>query len=226
MSFRKIVASPVICLYILFTFSIGNQVSGTPIGAPAAACSTMTPDHGVPAQTSASPYVTIPTLMADESVRLTLLVNSTGISTFKGFLVMAFDNSLGDTAAPIGTFSEIVEGTPAITPANYLNCLSGSKNAATHTNNSEKVIVNLLWVPPSGFVGNVVFKTTFVRNVTTFWVKTLSDVISVSSPTTTTPSTTPPTTTTPIIQAGAPQLAPWIGTIFLALVTFMLASPA
>lgn len=40
---------------------------------------------------------------------------------------MAFDNSLGDTAAPIGTFSEIVEETPAITPANYLNCLSGSK---------------------------------------------------------------------------------------------------
>lgn len=40
---------------------------------------------------------------------------------------MGFDNSLGDTAAPIGTFSEIVEGLPDITPANYLNCLSGSK---------------------------------------------------------------------------------------------------
>jgi hypothetical protein len=63
MSFKKIVASPVICLYILFTFSIGNQVSGTPTGAPAAACSTMTPDHGFPPQTSASPYVTIPTVI-------------------------------------------------------------------------------------------------------------------------------------------------------------------
>lgn len=41
---------------------------------------------------------------------------------------MAFDNSLGDdTATPIGTFSEIVEGTPAVTPANYINCQSGTK---------------------------------------------------------------------------------------------------
>jgi hypothetical protein len=44
-----------------------------------------------------------------------------------GYLVMAFDNSLDDNAAlPIGTFSEIVEGIP-ITPANYLNCFSGTK---------------------------------------------------------------------------------------------------
>jgi hypothetical protein len=43
---------------------------------------------------------------------------------------MAFDNSLGETAAPIGTFSEIVEGIP-VTPGNYLDCLSGSKVKVT-----------------------------------------------------------------------------------------------
>ena len=36
--------------------------------------------------------------------------------------------------------------------------LTNVQNAATHPNNLEKVIVNLLWVPPSGFVGDVVFK--------------------------------------------------------------------
>lgn len=40
---------------------------------------------------------------------------------------MAFDNSLGDAALPIGTFSETVEGTPVLTAANYLDCQSGVK---------------------------------------------------------------------------------------------------
>jgi hypothetical protein len=52
-----------ISLYLLFTLSIGNQVSGTPTGAPVAACSSMSPEHGVPPQTSLSPYVTIPTVI-------------------------------------------------------------------------------------------------------------------------------------------------------------------
>lgn len=40
---------------------------------------------------------------------------------------MAFDDSLGDTAGPIGMFSETVEGTPIITPGKYLDCLTGVK---------------------------------------------------------------------------------------------------
>lgn len=40
---------------------------------------------------------------------------------------MAFDNSLGDAAPPIGIFSETVEGTPVLTPGNYLDCLNGVK---------------------------------------------------------------------------------------------------
>lgn len=219
-SFRLSVTS--FCL--IFAICIGTQVSGTPNGAPVAACSTMTPEHGAGAQTTPSPYVTIPTLMEDESVRLTLMANSSGYSTFKGYLVMAFDNSLGDAAPPIGIFSEIVEGTPVLTPGNYLDCLNGVKNAATHKDSTAKVIVNLLWIPPYGFMGDVVFKTTFVQNGASFWVKTLSDVVSISSPTTTTTTTPAPTSTTPVptstTPAGANQLAPWIGTIVLAFVAF------
>ncbi|KAI9554205.1 hypothetical protein GHT06_019477 [Daphnia sinensis] len=214
-------SSPVISFCVIFAICIGTQVSATPNGAPVSACSTMTPEHGVPAQTTPSPYVTIPTLMEDESVRLTLMANSSGYSTFKGYLVMAFDKSLGDAAPPIGIFSETVEGTPVLTPANYLNCLSGVKNAATHKDNSAKVIVNLLWIPPYGFVGDVVFKTTFVQNGPSFWVKTLSDVVSISSPTTTTLSTTTTTIITTSTPSGATQLDPWVGTTVLAFFAFL-----
>ncbi|XP_057375035.1 putative ferric-chelate reductase 1 homolog [Daphnia carinata] len=216
-SFRSLRTSS--CL--IFVTLIGTLVSGTPNGAPVAACSTMTPEHGVEAKTTRSPYVTIPTLMEDESVRLTLMANSSGYSTFRGYLVMAFDNSLGDAAPPIGIFSETVEGTPVLTPGNYLDCLNGVKNAATHKDNAPKVIVNLLWVPPYGFMGDVVFKTTYVQNVTSFWVKTLSDVVSISSPTTTT--TPASTNTTP---AGATKLTPWIGTIVLAVVAIFVTALA
>ena len=83
--------------------------------------------------------------MPDETVRLTLVANSTGSTTFKGFLlhvheriffnvnnflgylVMAFDNSLGDAAQPIGMFRETVSGTPVITPGKYLDCYNGVK---------------------------------------------------------------------------------------------------
>lgn len=58
------IASSFISLYLLLTLSIGNQVSGTPNGAPPEACSSMTPEHGLPPQSSPSPYVTIPTVKA------------------------------------------------------------------------------------------------------------------------------------------------------------------
>ena len=65
MSPRKILpaASSFISLYLLFVVFIGKQVNGSPAGAPLEACNTMTPNHGVPPQTSPSPYVTIPTVV-------------------------------------------------------------------------------------------------------------------------------------------------------------------
>lgn len=61
--------SSVISFCLIFTFCIGTQVSGTLYGAPVSACSTMTPEHGFSAQTSPSPYVTIPTVkMSDVEI--------------------------------------------------------------------------------------------------------------------------------------------------------------
>lgn len=94
-------------LFLMVISFISKQVECTPLGAPQEACATMTPKHAsYTPQTSPSPYVTIPTvigftdvswsvllafiyflifqLMEDQSVRLTLLANSTGFSTFRG----------------------------------------------------------------------------------------------------------------------------------------------
>ena len=45
---------------VILHFNYG--IEGSPTGAPAQACSDMTPGHGFPAQTGLCPYATIPTV--------------------------------------------------------------------------------------------------------------------------------------------------------------------
>jgi hypothetical protein len=78
------------------------------------------------------------------------------------------------------------------------------KDAATHTFNNEKQLVTIEWIPPLNYLGTVVFRwasllqhtveteyantnvfvlfhaywTTYVQNVSTFWVKTESIAVS------------------------------------------------
>ena len=47
---------------VIFSFFVGLAVAA-PNGAPAAACSSMVPQHGVQAQTGASPYISLPLLV-------------------------------------------------------------------------------------------------------------------------------------------------------------------
>lgn len=89
---------------------------------------------------------------------------------------MAFD-AAGDFTKAIGTFNDTTSSLPSITTGNYLNCFDGSKvrrhdfyqiaydtfvsiiqSAATHQLNDDKIVVNLMWIAPEGFEGNVTFR--------------------------------------------------------------------
>ncbi|EFX80589.1 hypothetical protein DAPPUDRAFT_224629 [Daphnia pulex] len=163
-----------VCLSLsLFLLALnGNLVQGTPTGAPLIACADMTPQHGVPPQNSTSPFGTTPssTSIAQGS---TITLTLTGSGTFKGFLVIAFDNA--NQAAPIGVFSAVSSG-------QTLNCRTGPTpmNAATHIDNLDKTSVTMDWTAPAGFVGTVLIKTSFVQDVATFWVATESTLITVA----------------------------------------------
>ncbi|XP_046452902.1 putative defense protein [Daphnia pulex] len=153
------------------------SIHGTPTGAPAAACKDMTPQHGYTPQTSASPFKTeIPVgeyVLMDDPVKLEL--RSSSADTFKGFLVMAFD--IDNDSKPIGTFK-----TPVDDQAQLMSCPSddveGTLNAATHTSNSTKSLVNLEWQPPLYYMGIAVFRTTYVKDAMTYWTKTESITVS------------------------------------------------
>ncbi|XP_046452897.1 putative defense protein 3 [Daphnia pulex] len=174
-----------------------HLIQGFPNGAPTTACASMTPGHGPSPQTSASPFMTElldgETVVMDGSVRVELRPQLNGVNRFKGFLVMAFDKS--DESKPIGSFKQPVDG-------KLIDCSGGLMNAVTHTNNLEKKSVALEWVPPQNFMGQVVFRTTYVENKATFWVKTESKAVAfvleipAATTTTTTTTTEAPTTTT------------------------------
>ncbi|XP_046652027.1 putative defense protein 3 [Daphnia pulicaria] len=162
-----------ICLttLVLFLTLNGNKIAvhGSSSGSPVQACVDMVPDHHVDAQTSASPFVTTPSVTSagnDSTITLTLAPVKTGIA-FKGFLIMGFNNA-NHTEGPIGSFSSISNG-------QIIDCPGGSpKNAATHSNSDNKTSVTVDWTAPAQFVGTVLFKTTYAENGGIFWVATPS----------------------------------------------------
>ncbi|XP_046452903.1 putative defense protein [Daphnia pulex] len=174
MSFLDATLSAIVvgALWILILAPV-DQIHGTPMGAPISACETMTPAHGYDAQNSASPFKTeIPTgetAFMDDPVHLELRSLSSG-TYFKGFLIMAFDKD--DTSAtpkPIGTF-KLIEGSDG----QLMDCSGKVSTAVTHTNNVVKNLVRIDWQPPKYYMGTAIFRTTFVQDVSTFWVKTES----------------------------------------------------
>ncbi|KAI9554352.1 hypothetical protein GHT06_019624 [Daphnia sinensis] len=154
-------------VFSVFTLLALPIANASPNGAPTAACESMTPQHGYEPQTSASPFQTeIPVgeyVLMDDPVQLELRASAG--TTFKGFLIMAFDKD--DNTRPIGTFTAPVDG-------QLLNCTEGYMNAVTHINPNEKSLVKIEWQPPLYYMGTAVFRTTFVQNNMTYWVKTES----------------------------------------------------
>ncbi|KAK4009015.1 putative defense protein 3 isoform X1 [Daphnia magna] len=157
-----------------------DQIHGSPSGAPTAACESMTPGHGYDAQSNSSPFNTeIPAGMIafmDDPVHLELRASSG--TYFKGFLIMAFDKDDNSaTPRPIGTF-KLIEGSDG----QLMNCGSGTMNAVTHTNNVGKNLVRVDWQPPKYYMGTAIFRTTYVQDVSTYWVKTESITVTFVMP--------------------------------------------
>ena len=150
--------------FVFVTFisvTIFNECLGYPRGAPSGQCEQMTPSHGSPPQTGASPYeikVTKTYYVPGENVSVSIESSSDNI---KGYLIQA--RKVGENST-IGTFAAL--------PANgqYVNC-GNSQGAITHSTRLAVKTINFDWVPPSGLSGNVSFYATVVKDVSTFWVK-------------------------------------------------------
>lgn len=142
--------------YLLFLFSSTQALQN---GAPTSACDSLRPFHGggIPPQTDISPYTVFAKQTGD--VVQVSLGSSLGVP-FQGFVIQGRTPN----GQVIGTFQ-----LPGGTSGHTIDC-SGAADTVTHTNPDEKDLLILIWVPPVGYEGTVIFNATVVQHYNTFWV--------------------------------------------------------
>lgn len=153
----------------LLLFWIGARTTqGYGSGAPEEACASLVPAHsadGGPRSTPA-PFAVTP-LRAGVAPGAAVAVRIESIrtgTTFKGFLLQAVDAD-GDDSTPLGHFVDHPE------EAQPLSCRSDAEDSATHSSADEKSTLTLTWVAPADFEGRVRFRSSFVQDYATYWVR-------------------------------------------------------
>ncbi|CAL8292121.1 unnamed protein product [Lota lota] len=131
----------------------------------------MVPSHGVSAQTGSSPYtVTSDKTTYKDGDKITVRLQSTGSTTFKGFLLQA--REVG-SAVTLGSFT-VTSG-----PAQLLSCGQRSNSAVSHSSSVKKTAITATWTASvSKAPKPIEFRATFVQSYSTFWVSLRSPILS------------------------------------------------
>ncbi|KAG5873692.1 hypothetical protein JTB14_016859 [Gonioctena quinquepunctata] len=128
-------------------------------GAPTSVCQTLMPFHGggIPPQAGLSPY-SIVTRQQGGVVQVS--VGSALGVRFKGFILQG-RTQYGEI---LGNFQ-----VSPVTDGHTIDC-ANQGDTITHNNNDEKEHLDVLWVPPEGYEGPIIFNGTVAQNYNTFWV--------------------------------------------------------
>lgn len=148
-------------MIIVLTF---RGAVGSPGGAPASACDSMTPNHGSTAQTGTSPFTITTsalTYQCGQSITVTLAATS---GNFRGFLCQARTN-VAEYSSTVGTLAQ----TGSVT----MNQNCGTGKALTHSERGDKTTAMFTWTPSADH-GSVRIVCTIVQVKTTYWVKQTS----------------------------------------------------
>ncbi|XP_029931568.1 mucin-2-like [Myripristis murdjan] len=149
--------------------------------------------HTAPGQTTPSPF-TVSVSQTTYEPGQTITVTLEGTGQFIGFLLEAHEE--GENVA-VGRFI-LTSG-----DATLMTCNNKQDSAVRQSNNQGKTSVSVIWTASSAeSPGNIVFKTTFMTRIDTYWIAVPSTVVrrTAATLTTTTPSPTTSaalTTTTP-----------------------------
>lgn len=171
-------------------FGLILQVHCYIIGAPEGTCDDMLPNHGVVANNTPVPYViklSSNSYSPNKNISVTIEIKRDTV--FEGFIMAA--RRKGEIEN-FGSFYP-VSGT------HTLKCSNKNNSSITHSNNSKRKNLTVIWEAPAINVGDLQMTATIVRTKLIFWMNVTSEVLrpSISSfPT----MTTPPLKTTPEIN--------------------------
>ncbi|KAM6953755.1 putative ferric-chelate reductase 1 [Aplochiton taeniatus] len=178
-----------------------RTVAGFSNGKVRQACNDMIPQHGHESSTDPPPYnisVDRTTFSPGDRITVTLRAPPSGSSShFKGFLIQARD--AGKPGAPaLGTFGLV---DPRI--SQLLQCGNTQGSGVSHTSDSKKTEVKVMWESSQDPPESVQFLVTVVQKYKVYWVKIPGPVVSLKGGTIvpTSPTSSSPTTdqTTPAI---------------------------
>jgi len=160
-----------------------------PDGAPEQACETLTPIHGLnqprPEENPVDLLLESNVIQAGELTSIALRArNDTmfGPLLFRGFIVQAriLDQNLNVTGRVVGTF-ELSDGVRHVPCPQF-----GPNSVVTHTINSEKAYIRLLWRAPTNVIGDSItvnFYYSIVWMVPMFWTYEVSSPLIIENPT-------------------------------------------
>ncbi|XP_074508451.1 putative ferric-chelate reductase 1 [Sebastes fasciatus] len=163
-------------------------------------CGSMEPHHGVPGQTTHSPYrlETNTTTTFSPGDRIQVILS--GTSYFEGFLLQARDAANQGSVSTVGTFT-----LTNVNKTQLLPCNKHKGSAVSHTSDARQTEVIVIWNAPKDAPGQVQFFVTVVAHYSVFWVKLPGPIIYQHGVTPqppqsdTTPPPVQPTTTPPIL---------------------------
>ncbi|XP_078515380.1 putative ferric-chelate reductase 1 [Lissotriton helveticus] len=136
------------------------------------ACSSMTPEHGVTAQTSPAPFnitVNQTVYTPGEKIIVKIVMSSLPI---EGFLLQA--RTASNDKTPLGSFEIAGENMQT------LNCTTAN-SAVSHTSDAEKAGVEVIWNAPSKSAGDIKMRATVVANKTIFWTNVVGPKLTYQS---------------------------------------------
>ncbi|XP_019727387.1 putative ferric-chelate reductase 1 isoform X2 [Hippocampus comes] len=156
---------------VLLLWGFGPVVWSYSSGQVADSCENLHPHHsGLHGQGGKAPF-TIITDRRNYSFKeeVAVQLRATGSKPFVGFLLQA--RGSGDLS-PVGSF------TLKTGDAQLLNCSQKTNSAVSHTSESLKTSVQVIWrSEDSGFAKPIQFHASFVQNYRTFWVNILSPML-------------------------------------------------
>lgn len=171
---------------LMFSFCL-KIVLSFPDGAPIQACEDLTPIHGL--NQPRTEEIPVEILLGSDAIHVGELVsvslrarNDTmfGPLLFRGFIIQAriMDPNLNVTGRVIGSF-ELTEGVRHV-PCPTLN----PNSVATHTINSEKAYLTLLWRAPTNIFEDITvnFYYSIVWMVPMFWTNAVSSPLIIENP--------------------------------------------
>ncbi|XP_076844505.1 putative ferric-chelate reductase 1 [Brachyhypopomus gauderio] len=163
------------CLLVVFVVSLKTGTCYSD-GKVTAACEDMVPLHGHHSSPEPSPYkisVDKITFSPGDQIKVTLSMGSSDSKQyFRGFLIQARDVER-PSAGAVGSFSLL---DPAM--SQLLQCNNVEASAVSHTSDSHKTQVQVVWTAPQDSPSAIQFEVTVVQKYNLYWARIPGPVVS------------------------------------------------